>query len=64
VPTTPEPDYTVPDQVATVQDSIFMRDLILYTILDEARLTQNHNSFFGNTIRITCNGRIRGIYVD
>jgi hypothetical protein len=64
VPTTPEPDYTVPDQIATVQDSIFMRDLILYTILDEARLTQNHNSFFGNTIRITCNGRIRGIYVD
>jgi hypothetical protein len=63
VPTTPDPDYTVPAQVANIQALIWMRDLILATLLNKARITRTKNAFLGNSVRITRNGRARGVYV-
>jgi hypothetical protein len=62
IPTVPNPDYTVPAQAANVQAFIWMRDLILATVLNKARITRNPNSFLGNALRITCDGRVRGVY--
>jgi hypothetical protein len=62
-PTTPDPDYTVPAQVANVQALMWMRDLILVTALNKARVTRAPNAFMGNRLRVTRHGRIRGVYM-
>jgi hypothetical protein len=63
LPTTPNPDYTVPAQVANIQAFIWMRDLILATVLNKARVTRTPNAFLGNSLRLTRDGRVRGIYL-
>lgn len=62
IPTVPDPDFTVMEQAANVRALAWMRDLILATALNKARITRTPNPFFGNAIRLTCNGRIRGVY--
>jgi hypothetical protein len=61
-PTTPDPSFTVPAQVANIQALIWMRDLILMTILNKARVTRTPNAFMGSRIRVTRAGRMRGVY--
>jgi hypothetical protein len=61
IPTTPEPGYTVLDQVADVRGLIQMRALILITLLPGARATRTPNSFMA-PLRVTRRNRVRGTY--
>jgi hypothetical protein len=61
-PTTPDPDYTVLEQAANVRALTWMRDIILATVLNKARATRTPNPFMP-ALRVTRDGRIRGVYV-
>jgi hypothetical protein len=62
VPTTPEPDYTVPEQVADVRAILNLRDLILATALRDSRITWGESALMPR-LRATRNrDRIRAAY--
>jgi hypothetical protein len=61
IPTTPDPDFTVPDQVANVNAIIQLRDLFAATVLSGARaVRETQSGALFPTLRITRDGALRG----
>jgi hypothetical protein len=61
IPTTPDPDFTVPDQAANVNAIIQLRDLFAATVLSGARaIRETQGGALFPTLRITRDGALRG----
>jgi hypothetical protein len=62
VPTTPAPDYAVPSQVADVTGAMHLRDILLVTVLRDARATRGGYTLMPR-LRVTRNrDKVRAVY--
>jgi hypothetical protein len=62
VPTTPEPDYTIPEQVADVRGVLGLRDILLTTVLRDSRITRGEYALMPR-LRVTRRrDRVRAVY--
>jgi hypothetical protein len=61
IPTTPAPDYTVPEQIADVTGITILRDLLIVTALRNSRIIWGDYTLIPR-LRVTRRGKVRGIY--
>ena len=59
---TPEPDYTVPEQVADVGAVLHLRDVLILTLLRDVRITRGDYALMPRMRVTRRRDRIRGVY--